>query len=172
MRAIAKRAVMVFVLVSSVLMMQMSCSNAVNSELFVHQSPGFTLTVPQWTDQKNKNPDVVLKRLAGSGPIPEILVVVSDRRTGTTYKDTVSGFQKGLERQLGSAVEVVYSRDLTLKDGTPAYEIELGWKYGMWPAHSYIVVVFKDQKTIWVGVSDKLWIGDDLKQYPLSLKFK
>ncbi|MRR18064.1 MAG: hypothetical protein EG826_16575 [Deltaproteobacteria bacterium] len=172
MRTIVRTAAVLSVLMAATSTILASCSGAVNSELFVHQSPGFTLTVPKWTDQKNKKPDVVLKRLSGSGPLPEILVVVSDLRAGTTYQDAVSGFQKGLEHQLGSAVEVLYGRDLTLKDGTPAYEIELRWKYGMWPAHSYIVIVFKDQKSIWVGVSDKLWIGDGLKQYPLSLKLK
>lgn len=84
--------------------------------------------------------------------------------------------KKVLENQGGSDVQILYDREIKLKDGTTACEVEAKWKLGMWPfrtsLHSYVVIVLKDKKAIWVCISDAMPLGDNLKQYPLSLTLK
>jgi hypothetical protein len=168
MRTILKCAVLLFILIMALLVM--SCANTVDNELFVHKSPDFTLTVPKWIDQKSKNPNSVLWRVPKPGLSPALEVTVHDLPAGRTYKDTPAIFKKGIESQWnGSDVKIIYEREIKLRDGTPAYEFEVKWNYGKWPGRSYVVVVFKDKKSIWACVTDVLWIGDNLKQYPLSL---
>jgi len=169
MRTILKGAVhlLIFILAFSV----MSCANTTDNELFVHKSPDFTLTVPKWIDQKSKNPNAVLLRVFKSGSAPTLEVTVADLPSGWIYKDSAPTFIKGLESQLkASDIKILYEREIKLKDGTPAYEYAVKWNYGMWPVRSYAVVVLKDKKKIWACVTDILWVRDNLKQYPLSLK--
>ena len=173
MRRILKSAVLliIFIIVSPVMLV--SCAKAVETELFVHKSPDFTLTVPKWIDQKSKNPNSVLWRVPKPGLSPALEVTITDLPVGWTYKDTAPAFKKGLERQWnGTDVKIVYDREIKLKDGTPAYEFEVKWNYEMWPGRSYAVVVFKDKKVIWACATDVFWVADKLKQYPLSLTLK
>jgi hypothetical protein len=172
MRKIFKGAVLllIFIMASSVLV---SCAQAVETESFVHKSPDFTLTVPKWIDQQSRNPNTVLWRVPKPGLTPSLEVSVTDLPAGWTYKDAAPAFKKGLERQWsGTDIQILYDREIKLKDGTPAYEFEVKWNYEMWPGRSYAVVVFKDKKVIWACATDILWVGDKLKQYPLSLTLK
>ena len=169
MRTILKGAVLLFIFILAFSVI--SCAKSVETELFVHKSPDFTLTVPKWIDQKSKNPNAVLLRVFKPGSAPTLEVTVADLPAGWTYKDSAPAFIKSLESQLkASDIKIFYEREIKLKDGTPAYEYEVKWKYGMWPVRSYAVTVLKDKKKIWACVSDVLWIRDNLKQYPLSLK--
>jgi hypothetical protein len=171
MRTILKGAVLMFIFIMALSLV--SCAKAVDTELFVHKSPDFTLTVPKWIDQISKDPNSVLKRKPESASAPVLEVAVKDIPAGWTYKDSAPAFINGLESQLkGSDIKILYEREIKLKDGTPAYEYEVKWKYGMWPLRSYAVVVLKDKKTICACVTDVLWVGDNLKQYPLSLTLK
>lgn len=171
MRTILKGAVLLFIFIMALSVI--SCAKAVDTELFVHKSPDFTLTVPKWVDQIAKYPTSVFKRKPESASSPVFEVWVKDIPAGWTYKDSAPVFIKEIESQLkGSDIKILYEREIKLKDGTPAYEYEVKWKSGMWPIHSYAVVVLKDKKTIFACVSDVLWVGDKLKQYPLSLKLK
>ncbi len=171
MRTILKSAVLlfIFILAFSVL----SCANTTDNELFVHKSPDFTLTVPKWVDQKSKNPNSVFRRQPESASTPTLEITVTDLPAGWTYKDSAPAFIKSLESQLkASDIKILYEREIKLKDGTPAYEYEVKWKYGMWPLRSYAVVILNDKNKIWVCATDVLWVADNLKQYPLSLTLK
>jgi hypothetical protein len=173
MRKILKGAVLLFIFIIALTVLLVSCAKAVATELFVHKSPDFTLTVPKWIDQKSKNPNAVLLRVLKPGSAPTLEVTVSDLPPGWTYQDSAPAFIKSLETQLkASDIKILYEREIKLKDGTPAYEYEVKWKYGMWPARSYAVVVLKDKIKIWASVTDIFWVGDTLKQYPLSLTLK
>jgi len=171
MRPILKDAVLLFIFIMALSVM--SCAKAVDTELFVHKSPDFTLTVPKWVDQISKNPNSVFRRQPESASTPTLEVTVTDLPAGWTYKDSVPAFIKGIESQLnGSDIKIIYEREIKLKDGTPAYEYEVKWNYGMWPLRSYAVVVLNDKNKIWACVTDVLWVGDNLKRYPLSLTLK
>jgi hypothetical protein len=172
MRIILKGAITLLIFILALSVMLVSCATAVETELFVHKSPDFTLTVPKWIDQKSMDPNFVFNRKPKPDASSALAVSVSDLPAGITYKDLASVFKKVLERQNGSDVEILYDREIKLKDGTPAYEIEVKWNYGMRPLRSYVVVGLKDKKIIWVCVTDVFWVGDKLKQYPLSLTLK
>lgn len=170
MKTIFRSAVILFIFILALSAMLISCAKAVENELFVHKSPDFTLTVPKWIDQKSRNPNSVLWRVPKPGLSPALEVTIHDLPAGRTYKDTPTIFKKGLEQQWGGTdVKIRYEREIKLKDGTPAYEFEVKWNYGKWPGRSYVVVAFTDKKSIWVCVTDVFWVGDNLKQYPLSL---
>ena len=133
----------------------------------------FTLTVPKWVDLKSLDPNVILRRKPEPGAATSLDVSIHDLRDGMTYKDTLPVFKKALESLWeGSNVKILYDREIKLKDGTPAYEFEVKWKNGIWPLRTYAIIVFKDKKIILINITTLLWVGDSLKQYPLSLTFK
>jgi hypothetical protein len=170
MRTTLKGAVLLFIFIMALSLM--SCA-AVDTELFVHKSPDFTLTVPKWIDLKSHDQNNILKRKPELGAATNLDVVVHDLRAGMTYKDTLPVFKKSLESLWeGSNVKILYDREIILKDGTPAYEFEVKWKNGIWPLRTYSIIVFKDKKIILVDITSLLWVGDNLKQYPLSLTLK
>jgi hypothetical protein len=171
MRTILKGGVLLFLVIMALSVM--SCIKAVDTELFVHKSPDFTLTVPKWVDLKSQDPNNILKRKPELGAATNLDVVVHDLRAGMTYKDTPPVFKKALENLWeGSDVKILYEREIKLKDGTPAYEFEMKWKNGIWPLRTYAVIVFKEKKIILVDITSLLWVGDNQKQYPLSLTLK
>ena len=171
MRTILKGAILLFIVIMALSVM--SCTKAVDTELFVHKSPDFTLTVPKWIDLKSLDPNIILRRKPELGAATSLDVSVHDLRAGMTYKDAPPVFKKALETLWeGSDVKILYEREIKLKDGTPAYEFEVKWKNGIWPLRTYSVIVFKDKKIILVNITTLLWVGDNLRQYPLSLTLK
>jgi hypothetical protein len=173
MGTILKAAVSMFIICMMALSV-MSCANTEDNELFVHKSPDFTLTVPKWVDQKApQDPHNIFRRQPYPGAATTLDVAVKDLPAGRSYHEAPNVFKKGLESLWkGSDVKILYEREIKLKDGTPAYEFEVKWKYEIWPLRSYTVIVFKDKKAILVVVTSLLWVGDNLKQYPLSLVLK
>lgn len=178
MRKIVKIAMVWFVLITALSVMPASNAAAVDTELFVHQSPYFTLTVPKWIDQESRDPNFVFNRKPTPAAPTALAISVSTLPAGKkiTYKDLAPAFKRVLENQDGSDVKIIYGREIKLKDGSSAYEIEAKWKIGKWPfrssLNSFVVVALRDNKSIWVCVSDAKEIGDNLKQYPLSLTFQ
>ncbi len=169
---ILKGAVALFICI--IALSVISCANTADNELFVHKSPDFTLTVPKWVDQKVAHDTNNIFRRQPNPKSPTSLdIALKDIASDRTYKDTPTAFKKGIESLWkGSDVKILYEREIKLKDGTPAYEFEVKWKFGIWPLRSYAVVVFKDKKAILVVITSLLWVGDNLKQYPLSLTLK
>ena len=172
MRDVLKGALLLLVFIMSLSML--SCAKTSDTEVYVHKSPDFTLTVPKWVDQKAEHdPNNIFRRQTYPGAPTTIDIAVRDLPAGRTYKDAPNSFKKGIETLWkGSDVKTLYEREVNLKDGTPAYEFEVKWKVGIWPLRSYAVVVFKDNKTILVVITSLLWVGDNLKQFPLSLILK
>lgn len=172
MRTILKGTILLFIFIMALSLMLVSCAKKVDTELFVHKSPDFTLTVPKWVDQKSQDPNSVFKRQPKPGSATSLDVMVSDLPSGMTFKFLTPGFKSILEQMNASKVEILYEREIKLKDGSPAYEFEVKWKAGIWPLRSYAVVGFKDKKIIFVLVNSFWSVGDDLKKYPLSLTLR
>jgi len=173
MRTIFKVAALLFIFIMELLVMPASHANAVDTELFVHKSPDFTLTVPKWIDQKSQDPNAILCRQPKLGSATTLEVAVHDLPDGMTYQDATRIFKKALEGPWkASNVEILYEREIKLKDDTQAYEFEVKWKSGIWPLRSYAVIVFKDKKIIEAVITSSFWVGDSQKQYPLSLVLK
>jgi len=173
MRTILKGTVLPLIFVMGLLVAPVSNASAVDTELFVHKSPDFTLTVPKWVDQKSQDPNAILCRQPKLGSATTLEVAVHDLHTGMTYQDAALVFKKALEGPWkASNVKILYEKPIKLKDDTQAYEFEVKWKSGMWPLRSYAVIVFKDKKIIEVVITSSFWVGDNQKQYPRSLILK
>ncbi len=97
MRTTLRRAVLLFVFIMALLVMPVSNANAVDTELFVHKSPDFTLTVPKWVDQKSLDPNAILCRQPKLGSATTLGVAVHNLPAGMTYHDATLVFKKALE---------------------------------------------------------------------------
>jgi hypothetical protein len=172
MRTIFKSAVPFFIFIMALSVM--ACAKTADTELFVHKSPDFTLTVPKWVDQKaSQDPNNIFRRQTYPGSPTTLDIVVKDLPAGRTYNETPTVFKRGIETiWKGSDVKIIYGKEIKLKDGSQAYEFEVKWKYEVWPLRTYAVVVFKDNKAILAVITSLLWVGDNLKQFPLSLALK
>jgi len=173
-----KRMVLLLIIMVALTVIPLSDARAADTELFIHKSPDFTLTVPKWVDQKSHDPNFVFNRKPNPDASTALAISVSNLPSDKKiiYTDMAAIFKRVLENQGGSDVQILYDREIKLKDGTTAREVETKWKLGMWPfrtsLHSFVVIVLKDKKAIWVCISDAMPLADNLKQYPLSLTLK
>lgn len=174
MKKIHNGVLTLLVFTTALAFMPVSQAMAVDTETFSHKSPDFTMTVPQWTDQKSQNPDSVLRRLGNPAGLPVVEVAVSDPPKDMAYpNDLAKVLIKGLEDVWqGSNCKTLYEREIKLKDGTSAYELEVKWDHPAVQIYTYAVYVLKDKKLIGVFVSSIKEVVDELKQYPLSLTLK
>ena len=174
MKKIHKGVLMFLLSTIALAFMPVSQSMAVDTETFSYKSPDFTMTVSQWPDQKSKNPDAVLRRLGNPAGLPTLEVTVSKLPDGVVYpKDLAKVLIKGLEDMWeASDCKILYEREIKLKDGTPAYELEVKWQHPAVLIYTYTVYIHKDKKLIGVFVSSIKEVSDELKQYPLSLTLK
>ncbi len=142
-------------------------------ETYTHKSPEFTLTVPDWTVVKSKNPASVLRRAADPYEVTSIDVVVTDLAEGKTLKDLPKDLIDYLKKEFQAANNrILYEKEIQLSDGTTAYECEVRWNHPAILLFTYQLGVIKDKKVITVSVTTDSKVTDDLKKYPLSLKFK
>jgi hypothetical protein len=145
------------------------------TELYVHKSPAFTVTVPSnWAvSDKSRNPACVLRKAQDPYEVTTFEISVADLPKDLAYTDLVEGLIEFFEDKYGATdCKKLYERDTKLKDGTPAYELEVEWKHPAILLYTYQLVVFKDQKRIWVSVTSGSPVSDQLKQIPYSLTLK
>jgi hypothetical protein len=150
-----------------------TASGGRDTETFSYKSPAFTMTVPLWDKQKSPDSSVVLRRIGTPDGLPSIDVGVSFRPNGIAYKDLATGFIRNVVTiWKASNCKTLYEREINLKDGTPAYELEVQWKHPQALIYTYVVYAFKNNRMISVSVSSGRKVDDKLKQYPLSLTLK
>jgi hypothetical protein len=145
------------------------------AEKFVNKAPHFTLEVPDWTVSKgsNPNPNSVLRKAQDFLEVTTFDVVVEDLPAGRTFKDLAKVFADSVKATYSAmSSEVLYEKEIKLKDGTPAYEMEVKWAHPSLWLWTYEVVVFKNNKQISVTVTTNDKVNDELKKIPLSLSFK
>ena len=150
-------------------------ATAADTETFVHRSPDFTLIFPKWRKAYSRNPNSVLRKALDRNEETSFDVALSDLSENKTYKDLAKDMIDRLKDEYGAYnCSTLYERDIKLKDGTPAYELEVKWTH---PSpkllvYCYELAVFKDKKIITVTVSAFSQISDKLKEIPLSLTLK
>jgi hypothetical protein len=146
------------------------------AEKFVNKAPHFTLEVPaDWTVSKGSHPDPnsVLREAQDFLEITTFDVLVEDLPAGRTFKDLAKIFDDTVKKTYSAmGSEILYEREIKLKDGTPAYELEVKWAHPSLWLWTYEVVVFKGNKQISVTVTTNDKVNDNLKKIPLSLSFK
>ena len=150
---------------------------AADTETFVYKSPYFSLTVPKWRKTSSRNPNSVLRKALEKSEETSFDVAVSDLSEGKTYKDLAKDICDRLEDEYGAYnCRTLYERDIKLKDGTPAYELEVKWMLNLprltAQLYCYELAVFVDKKIITITVASPSPITDKLKEIPLSLTLK
>jgi len=164
-----------FVLVGITMVLAfMPVSNATAADTeFVNKSPNFTMTVPDWKEVKSRNKNSVLRKAFDSFEVTSFDVAVADLPEGKTYKDLAKEVMDYLTAQyVGKNFSTLYERETKLKDGTPAYELEVKWNHPAIELYTYQLAVFKDKKMITVQVTSDKQINDKLKEIPMSLVLK
>jgi hypothetical protein len=150
-------------------------ATAPGTELYVHKSPAFTVTVPSnWAvSDKSQNPACVLRKAYDPDEVTTFEISVADLPKDLAYTDLVEGLIEFFEDTYGATnCKKLYERNTKLKDGTPAYELEVEWKHPAILLYTYQLVVFKDKKRVWISVTTNSPVSDQLKQIPYSLTFK
>ncbi|MBW1801420.1 MAG: hypothetical protein JRJ85_11925 [Deltaproteobacteria bacterium] len=146
-------------------------ATAPGTELYVHKSPDFLVTVPKnWSkSDKSKNPNCLLRKAYDPFEVTTFEIAVADQ--GDEAKEDISDNRMDwLEENWGATnMEVLYERDTKLKDGTPAYELELKWQHPAILLYTYYLFVYKDKKEILVTVTTDAKVSDALKAIPRSL---
>jgi hypothetical protein len=116
---------------------------------------------------------MVLRRALDPDEITTFEVAVADLPEGMSNKDLAKGLIEFFEDHYNASnFETLYEREIKLKDGTPAYELEVKWQHPAILLYTYELVVFKDKKMITVSVTNASKISDKLKEIPMSLTFK
>jgi len=138
------------------------------------KSPNFTFTIPDWDESPNaSSKDVVVRMKADPYEVTTLEAVVMDLPEGKTFKDLPKDEIAFLVKKYKAAnCNTLYERDIKLSDGTPAYEFEIKWNHPDILLYTYLVFAFKDKKMVAISVSTGNPVSNDLKKYPLSLKFK
>jgi hypothetical protein len=175
MRTILKDDVILCLLTMILVMMPVSRAKAADTELFIHKSPNFTITVPKdWTKSDSSiDPNNVLRKILDPNETTALEVSVSNLHSGMVYKDMVKILIYFLKDKFqASNCQTLYQREIKLKDSTPAYEFEVKWNHPTILLYTYDLVVFRDKKIISVAVTTPSRVSNQLKQFPLSLTFK
>ncbi len=162
-----------FVLVGLVMMLAFMPVPNATAETFVNKAPDFTMTIPSWKDVASRNKNSVVRRAEDPYELTSFDVAVADLPEGKTNKDLVKDVVGYLTDQYeGSNYSTLYEREIKLKDGTPAYELEVKWNHPLVLLYTYELAVFKDKKMITVQVTTEKPVSDKLKEIPMSLVFK
>lgn len=141
------------------------------AEFVYDKGPKFRVTYPdEWLESPD-NPGNVLLVTKKGGSIPVMNIEMRDIPDGISLEDAnIKSIKEYLEKSRETEVAVVESKQITLKDGTPAYEALLKWTYqGFLPLVTRVVSAYKDKKWVYVTLST----GDDThKDVPRSLTFE
>lgn len=174
MRKIFKGGLILCILTMALALMPVPQATAEDTETFVNKSPHFTLTVPMWIkSSKSLNPATVLRKAMDPMEVTSFDVAVVDLAEGTSYKTLAKGAIAFFEDNYNATnCEILYEREIKLKDGTPAYEQEVKWQHPAILLYTYQLSVIKDKKLITVAVTDQFNIKDKYKEIPMSLTFK
>jgi hypothetical protein len=141
-------------------------------ELFVNDASGFSVLYP--ADWVKKTPDAKYSTFKAEDPRGFQLFrisVIPNVPVGPEYSTGI--FTKELSKA-GKNANVLYEKDIKLKDGTSAYEIEIEWiaDTGI-KVNSFFLTAKKDDSWIVISLTDRRGkINEDLKQMAYSLRIK
>jgi len=141
------------------------------AEFVYDKGPKFHVTYPdEWLESPD-NPGNVLFVTKKGGSIPVMNIEMRDIPDGVSLENAnIKSIKEYLEKSRETEVEVVASEQITLKDGTPAYEALLKWTYqGFLPLVTRVVSAYKDGKWVYVTLSTR---DDSNQDVPRSLTFK
>jgi hypothetical protein len=159
---------------------QSECTGwAKDTELFIHKSPYFTVTVPKhWEKCDDLSiPNVILHKTKGFLSNRLVITVkdIGKYSSSEELKNVLKLYCFSIPKMFKfniTSCHTLYEREIRLKDDTPAYEHEVTWETPKIPQlvfHVYRVIAVKDKKIITIEAHSSKPISADLKEFPLSL---
>jgi hypothetical protein len=136
---------------------------------FSHHSPAFTVTYPDgWNTGTCIYPYQILNAVDPSGNTllhVNVVDLPEDAKLDDAGKRLVS-----VLKNIGTDVTAISDKEIQLKDGTPARECVVKWKWGgIVPFNTISVMAIKGKKQIGVGVHTPREIGEVEKEIGHSL---
>jgi len=113
--------------------------------------PAFVVEYPNSYENDPLQPNDVIRVKAPMG-VPAFEIQVFDPpQEGGKLEDHGKNYVKFLE-PLGTDINILSQKPAKLKDGTPAQETNIEWKFkGVYPLLSLVVAVMKDNKIVSFG---------------------
>ena len=114
-------------------------------------SPAFVIEYPDNCGNDILLPDQVLRVQAPAGSLSFEISVLDVPKEGAKLEDQGKNYVKAIE-SFGTDFKILSQKPAKLKDGTPAQETSIEWKFqGSMPVLSLVVVVMKDNKVVSLG---------------------
>lgn len=162
---------------------QSECTGwAKDTELFIHKSPYFTVTVPKhWEKREDLNtPNVILNKTKGFLSNSVVITVqdIGKDPPSEALRNVLKLYCFSITKMFKFNItncNTLYEREIRLQDNSLAYEHEITWETPEIPQlvfYVYRVIAVKDKKIVAVEVHSLKPVSDDLKDFPLSLRLK
>lgn len=162
---------------------QSECTGwAEDTELFIHKSPYFTVTVPKYWEKCDDLiiPNAILHKNQGFLTNSLVITVkdIGKYSSSEELKNVLKLYCFSIPKMFKfniTSCHTLYEREIRLKDDTPAYEHEVTWETPKIPQlvfHVYRVIAVKDKKIITIEMHGLKPVSEDLKEFPLSLRLK
>lgn len=139
--------------------------------MYLNGWPAFSVSYPaQWLEKTPVPPFVFIAEASGGFPSLRV-AVLANMHTPLKYSTRV--YIPELAK-MGKDINVIYDEEASLKDDTPAREMEIEWVLNSGiRLNSMFITAKKEDVWITVSISDtKGKIEEDLKGIPYSLKIK
>jgi hypothetical protein len=151
-----------------------ACATGSKCGYFVNKSPEYNVTYPEdWISADLTNETEVLRVKDAKG----LPVLTSNVRTlpegYALAKDAPEALIDALKLLGGDQLKIVSKKDVTLVDGTPAYESIVQWNHPMLPGLiSMSLATIKGDKVISVTLTTKGMPTEEQKKIPYTLRLK
>ncbi|MBW1848028.1 MAG: hypothetical protein JRJ27_13000, partial [Deltaproteobacteria bacterium] len=128
---------------------------------YVHKNPSFSITYPSdWT--KGIDPESLLFAYTGPYKLPDLRVkkATSLGSPEDSAKSLCAVLKKGSKAQ---TCKILYTKKITLSDGTPAHEVYVEWRHPQVMLHSTQVKAEKGKTAISAVITNMGEIDEGLK---------
>jgi hypothetical protein len=142
----------------------------IEGNLYEHKSPAFSIIYPlSWKEGKPDGKSF-FKVEGGMMGIPSMNI--ASQEMVQSPEDAGKALCKEISI-VGKNCQIVYAKEITLSDGTPAFETQAKWDHPFMPGVNTCSIVAKKGDTcIGVALTDVEQIKEEYKQYMYSLIIK
>ena len=140
-------------------------------KVYTHSSPAFSISYPKHYKVTAPAQDEVLRAKYPISSMPLFGVVVKDKPQDIRLQDIGERLYTSEFKKIGSSVKLVSSTQTTLRDGTPANEVQFDWVLNdYWPVKTMIVSAYRGGKLIFAAVTSFAH-PEALREFLYSLRF-
>jgi len=147
------------------------------SKIFKNDSPTFSITYPESFIELKPNPmnlpEVKPVFVAAKEPSIDLLIsVIKSSKYGRPLDESVNEIVRRIE-DIAREINISSNEPITLRDGTPAYESVIEYKYlGIFPVKSIHLSVLKDEHLIVISIyANANYYNENFRDILYSLEF-